>query len=284
MAATLLKKQVLTTNTDTEYELNFRKKVTTYWNERSQTYSNSVKDELKDFHYQAWSEALLQKIAPLAQQQTGNLRVLDLGCGPGFFEIILSRHGCNIDAIDSSHTMLTQASENVAQSGNPNLVKFHLGDVTELPFANATFDVVLSRNVTWLMSDPIKAYTEWHRVLKSGGKLLVFDANWYTYLIDEPLNAQRISNQTDTSILECSDCSFATNDQEQHCETLALELPLTYKQRPGWDTETLPTLGFDNVFADETFAQQVWNTGEQVFYATSPIFAIEATKIERAYA
>lgn len=279
MATTVLHKEAFAAKTTTQEESSFHKKVVDYWDGRSRTYSNSVKDELQDFHYQAWSHALLEKIAPLARQKNTTVRVLDLGCGPGFFEIILSQYGFYVDAIDSSQAMLAQASENVAQSGNPELVNFHLGDVTELPFADATYDVVLSRNVTWLMRDPIKAYAEWHRALKPGGKLLIFDANWYTYLVDEALNASRLRDQADSSILEWSERSFATNDQERRCEALALELPLTYKHRPTWDAETLPQLGFDNVCTDEAFSRQVWNEGEQVFYATSPLFAIEATKI-----
>ena len=120
--------------------------------------------------------------------------MLDLGCGPGFFEIILSRSGFSVCGVDSSHQMIEQARVNVRQFGDPALVEFLCCDVSELPLDTSCFDVVVSRNVTWLMPDPLKAYSEWHRVLKPGGKMLVFDANWYSYLVDDQINQVRLGD------------------------------------------------------------------------------------------
>lgn len=261
----------------------FRREVVDYWNKRSNTYSSSIKDELGDSHLNAWSHALLSRICSCsADAASTSLKVLDLGCGPGFFEIILSRNGYMVDAVDSSAQMIEQARANVSLSGNPELVEFHCCDVAELPFAASHFDVVVSRNVTWLMPDPLKAYAEWHRVLKPGGKMFVFDANWYSYLVDEQLNQVRLENQNDTSILKWDEHSFATSEQESRCEALAMHLPLTYEKRPAWDESVLPSLGFAEVRADERFSELVWNEGEQAFYATSPLFAIEAQKSSSA--
>ena len=44
----------------------------------------------------------------------------------------------------------------------------------ELTFAPESFDVIVSRNLTWNLHDPKKAYQSWERVLKSGGLLLNF--------------------------------------------------------------------------------------------------------------
>lgn len=257
----------------------FRSEVIDYWDKRSGTYSNSVKDELGDVRFDAWSEALLSRICPRsAYAAPESLMVLDLGCGPGFFEIILSRSGCSVHAVDSSAQMIEQARANVSLSGNPALVEFHCCDVAELPFDASVFDVVVSRNVTWLMPDPLKAYSEWHRVLKPGGKMLVFDANWYSYLVDDQINQVRLGDQDDSSILAWSEQSFATSEQERRCEALALRLPLTYERRPEWDESVLPSLGFDEVRADKRFSELVWTKGEQSYYGTSPLFAIEAQK------
>lgn len=45
-------------------------------------------------------------------------------------------------------------------------------------FADETFDVVISRNLTWTLPNAEHAYGEWMRVLKTGGVLLNFDANY----------------------------------------------------------------------------------------------------------
>ena len=58
-------------------------------------------------------------------------------------------------------------------------------DAQALTFADTSFDVVVSRNLTWNLQEPAVAYKEWCRVLKKGGLLLNFDANWYGYLFDE---------------------------------------------------------------------------------------------------
>lgn len=64
-------------------------------------------------------------------------------------------------------------------------VSFFRMDAQNLAFMDNSFDVVISRNLTWNLEKPDQAYREWCRVLKSGGVLLNFDANWYGYLYDE---------------------------------------------------------------------------------------------------
>lgn len=258
-----------------------------YWDERSSTYSHGIWDELQDVHYQAWRDVLIEKLGSRVRTNAisttddlllAGLKVLDLGCGPGFFEILLSQLGCHVHAVDCSTQMLARACENVSQAGKPDLVEFFCGDIAKLPFVSDVYDVGISRNVTWLMRDPAATYAEWQRVLKPGGKLLVFDANWYTYLADEALDRARICDQVDPSILNWGDRSFASTAQERRCEAIARELPHTFHQRPSWDLAALKTLGFTQIAADEAIYRRVWNDGEQAFYATSPLFAIEATK------
>ena len=60
-------------------------------------------------------------------------------------------------------------------------------DAQDLTFEDDTFDVVLSRNLTWNLEHPDRAYAEWLRVLRPGGVLLNFDANWHAHLFDPEL-------------------------------------------------------------------------------------------------
>ena len=82
----------------------------------------------------------------------------DLGCGPGFLEILFARMDCAVDAVDVSAGMIEQARRNNAQAGTLDRVRFHEGDVSRLPFQDDQFDIVVLRNVTWLMRDPLAAY------------------------------------------------------------------------------------------------------------------------------
>lgn len=269
------------TNTLVEFPLNLPQNnvVVDYWNERAETYSNGVWDELRGAQVEAWASLLREKLEfAFAPENSEAPRALDLGCGPGFFSILLSNMGFSVQAVDSSDQMLRQAYENVCAAGDPTKVDFLCGDVTSLPLPSETYDVIVLRNVTWLMAEPLKAYSEWKRLLKPGGKLLVFDANWYSYLADDSLNRQRLIDQEDSSVLCWSDNAFASAKQERRCEAIAATLPLTYEIRPAWDTNALAQLGFSSVEADETIYKTLWTEGEQEFYATSPLFAIEAVK------
>lgn len=106
----------------------------------------------------------------------------------------------------------------------------------------------------------------------------MFDANWYTYLADRDIDAIRKREQADESILRRSEDSFASATQERECEQIASTLPLTYRKRPLRDVKALEGIGFTDVTADTAFAKDVWNEGERRFYATSPLFKIEARK------
>ena len=59
------------------------------------------------------------------------------------------------------------------------------GDAQALDVESNSFDVIVTRNVTWNLPRPDLAYREWLRVLKPGGVLYNFDADWYGHLYNE---------------------------------------------------------------------------------------------------
>lgn len=252
-----------------------------YWDERSTTYSCAVCEEIEGDLYHEWDQILRQRTADVrgvAARQERIPRVLDLGCGPGFFEILFARMDCAVDAVDVSAGMIEQARRNNAQAGTLDRVRFHEGDVSRLPFQDDQFDIVVLRNVTWLMRDPLAAYEEWRRVLIPGGKLLVFDANWYRYLASPAANAQRIIDEASSFVSRSDVNGSASDDQEMRCEQIALSLPFTYIDRPQWDVAALEQLGFVGTLVDDQVWKRVWTEGEQSFYGSSPLFMVEATK------
>lgn len=255
--------------------------ITAYWNERASAYSCGVCEELGGEKCQEWARELRERSlgAVLRAQGEGRApRMLDLGCGPGFFSILFARMGCAVDALDASEGMLAQAQNNVSRANVAESVAFHQGDMTRLPFYDASFDIIAGRNVTWLLRDPRAAYAEWMRVLRPGGKLLIFDANWYRYLDDPSINEQRVADQPTTDILGWNEESIASQDQERRCEAIARDLPFTYIQRPAWDERALSDLGFSGVHCDEDVWLRLWTEGERAFYGSSPMFLIEAIK------
>ena len=88
----------------------FKAHVIEYWNERATTYSNGIWDELEGAQHHAWIDVLHNKLALDFLGAEGEApKVLDLGCGPGFFSILLSAMGCTVHAVDESEQMLRHA-------------------------------------------------------------------------------------------------------------------------------------------------------------------------------
>jgi ubiquinone/menaquinone biosynthesis C-methylase UbiE len=129
------------------------------WRISAAGYSKIIQDEFKDGVQKLWVETILGK-APY----DGVLKILDVGTGPGFFAILLSQEGHTVTGIDASTEMIACAKENCVKAGvNPEL---RVCDSHALDFDDGVFDLVISRNVVWTLMNPIKAYHEWHRVLK----------------------------------------------------------------------------------------------------------------------
>ena len=254
--------------------------ISAYWDERAQSYSNGVEGELGDDRRTAWDSALgslSRDVIARAAAEGRAARVLDLGCGPGFFSILLARRGCQVQAVDASENMLRCARMNARTAGVPGRVSFHLGDISALPFEDGTFDVAVARNVTWLMREPRATYAEWLRVLRPGGKLLVFDANWYRYLVDPAVAQARRADQEGNVLEGWGEDAQATSDEERRCEEIAAKLPLTPVLRPQWDLECLESLGAE-ARADEDVWKTVWSASEQSYYRATPMFLVEAVK------
>ena len=254
-----------------------------YWDERAESYSNGVRGELGDGRRQAWQRVLERAAGGYIVEsafEKSEKRALDLGCGPGFFSILLAEMGFKVDAVDESGEMLARATSNARESSVEDRITFHKGDVTNLPFGDDAFDFIACRNLTWLMLDPEGAYAEWLRVLAPGGKLVVFDANWYRYLVDEEVAARREFDQLNNVLEGWDESAQATSDEEKRCEEMAALLPLTPVLRPQWDLDLLARLGSVHAVADEGIWYEVWTQNEQDYYGATPMFMIEAVKQE----
>jgi arsenite methyltransferase len=107
-------------------------------------------------------------------------RVLDVGCGPGFYLAeLLEQVGPtgSVVGIDASPQTLALARRRTAGRGN---VALHQADATALPVPDADFDAALSVQVLEYVADPAAALAELHRALRPGGRLVVWDVDWST--------------------------------------------------------------------------------------------------------
>ena len=152
--------------------------IESYWSTRTEGYSEVNHKELAGTQKNAWLKVLTSQFPDKPKEE---IRILDIGTGPGFFPVILAEAGYHVDAVDYTEGMLEKAKENAGDLCRN--IRFLRMDAQKLDFEDNTFDVVISRNLTWNLEHPDVAYREWVRVLKVGGKLLNFDANWYGYLL-----------------------------------------------------------------------------------------------------
>jgi SAM-dependent methyltransferase len=104
-------------------------------------------------------------------------RVLDLGCGAGTDSLVAAQmvggEG-RVTGIDMTPEMLAKARSAAAQMGADN-VDFVEGEIEALPFADETFDVVISNGVIDLVPDKDAVFDEIYRVLAPGGRIQIAD-------------------------------------------------------------------------------------------------------------
>ena len=101
------------------------------------------------------------------------LDALDVGCGTGFLALQLAGLGHRAVGVDGAEAMLTVARAKASQAGLA--IDFRLADAAELPFAPASFDLVIERHVLWTLPDPAAALADWARVLRPGGRLILIE-------------------------------------------------------------------------------------------------------------
>ena len=246
----------------------------TYWTGRASGYSEVNKLELSTAQRQKWKDCLYDELVrQFSNRPFAELSVLEVGTGPGFFAILLRELGCEVTAIDLTPAMLAEAEKNAGTLAGE--IHFMEMNAEALNFANRSFDAVISRNLTWNLPHPDRAYAEWVRVLKPGGLLLNFDANWYAYLFDKEAQAAYERDRLTSAEQGAGDQNIGENFEVM--ENIARRVPLSRLRRPAWDLHQLRTFGLD-VEADETVWQRVWSEEEKLNFASTPLFLIRGKK------
>lgn len=126
-----------------------------WWHETAKVYAlsylNEPRFEYFDRHILNWQ----------------GLKVLDVGCGGGFTCEFLARRGAIVTGVDQSAACIGAAKEHAAANGLA--IAYQSAPAEDLPYANASFDVVTCVDVLEHVADWQKTLKEIERVLKPGG-------------------------------------------------------------------------------------------------------------------
>jgi len=167
--------------------------------EIKKTYASVSQEPEKDFVFptgRAWAEdlgyppALLARVPETAAESfagvanpfsLGSLqageRVLDIGCGAGMDSLVAAQmvgpEG-SVTGIDMTPQMLAKARRAAEELGAGNITYLEC-EAERMPFADGSFDVVISNGVIDLIPDKDAVFSEIHRVLVPGGRIQVAD-------------------------------------------------------------------------------------------------------------
>ncbi len=157
--------------------------------------NNEIYDELGEKWYHAYNDpvALLraesklrnpwveQTIASNLGSNTGNIKVLDVGCGAGFLSNYLGVKGYQVHGIDLSEQSLKVAHDHDVTKS----VVYSKSDASQLPYEDNSFDVVAAMDFLEHVEQPERFILEMSRVLRPQGLFFfhTFNRNFLSWLI-----------------------------------------------------------------------------------------------------
>ena len=236
-----------------------KERIVNYWEKRSDSFLVQKRQELHSAMAERWMKEIRGQLP-----EGKKLRILDVGCGAGFFSILLAKEGHQVTGIDLTPDMIKNAR--LLAEEEKVSCEFQVMDAENPEFQEETFDVVISRNLTWTLPHVQHAYQEWIRVLKKGGILLNFDAN---YGITDFSNVADLPENHAHNILG--------DDMMRECEEIKRQLPISSYSRPAWDLETLGALELKEFKLDLGISSRI-SLERDAFYNPTPLFMLRTTK------
>ncbi|AKN31488.1 methyltransferase type 11 [Clostridium carboxidivorans P7] len=151
---------------------NIKKEIASEWNIWAKGYDKQYSHGLKSEEEKVQWKVFLSEVIGKESK-----KILDVGTGTGFLALLLAELGHNCTGLDISEGMMEVARKK-AKEAKLN-INFGMGDAENLPCKDNTYDIVVNRHLLWTIPHPEKALSEWIRVLKPGGKLVIIDGDWF---------------------------------------------------------------------------------------------------------
>ncbi|MGA1834288.1 class I SAM-dependent methyltransferase [Rhizobium wenxiniae] len=150
---------------------NLKDDIREYWSVRAETFDLSPGHEIfGDDERSAWHSVIERHLG------TGEGRkALDLASGTGVISRLLCEQGFSVTGLDFSEPMIERARRKAKDRGLD--ARYLMGDAEDTRLPDAEFDVIITRHLVWTLPAPAKAFEDWYRVLKPGGRVLIVDAD-----------------------------------------------------------------------------------------------------------
>jgi SAM-dependent methyltransferase len=130
---------------------------------------------IDEFHTRG-REATANLASLLINDLQPNFHVLDVGAGIGGpSRYLASQFGCRVTGLDLVGEYCRVADSLAKRVKLDNLLTYRQGDATHIPFEDAIFDVVWTQHASMNIAYKKRLYSEMYRVLKPGGKLVIYD-------------------------------------------------------------------------------------------------------------
>ena len=232
-----------------------KNQISSYWSQRAEQFSALRVKEYESDKHTLWLTEF-KKYIP----SDSPLDILDVGTGTGFFAMLLSQEGHRVTGIDLCPDMIAQARKTAASLGIH--ANFCVMDAEQPLLQPANFDAIVTRNLTWTLPHLGNAYCAWHTLLKPGGILVNFDADYCREDTSQPLPANHAHKNIGSVLV-------------QEYENIKDTLRPGQKPRPEWDVELLTAAGFHDIQIDRSVWKRIYINFDE-FYNPTPIFTISA--------
>ncbi len=215
-----------------------KERIKQYWEQRSSDFGRQSLAELQNQKLQLWTREINSVIGTKKK-----LQVLDIGTGSGYMALLLASQGHSVTGIDLCDSMIAAAKQLKMQLQLE--AEFLTADAETLPFEDNSFDLLITRNLTWTLPNLQQAYAEWFRVLKPQGILLNFDADF---------------GQRDFTCSQQKKPSLHGQlqpEQLAECNSIKAALDISSHRRPLWDAKLLMQSGFSKITLDLTLGSRI---------------------------